>query len=126
MTRVAPRGPTKLRAPKVSSALLPCSLVQPGKAGFDRIDARGLPVQAGQQFPVIGVQLLEDSQVVGVQAFPGGHHLSVEVRPAYRLRLAAGFRAEELFQEEECRPNCAGDCRPPLAGDGARTSTSFH
>src|ERR1017187_4277167 len=51
---------------------IPCALVHAGEAGFEGVDAAGLAVQGGEQFPVVGVQLLQDGQVVGVQAFPRG------------------------------------------------------
>ena len=48
----------------------PGALVHAGEAGFERIDAGGLPVQGGQQLPVIGVELLQDGQVAGVDRGP--------------------------------------------------------
>ena len=67
--------------------LLPRALVHAGEAGFERIDAGGLPLQGGQQLPVVGVQLLQEGQVVGVHVLPGGQHLGVEVGPADQLGL---------------------------------------
>ena len=54
---------------------------------FQGVDATGLALQGGQQLPVVGVQLLQDRQVVGVDVVPGAPHLGVEVRPAHQLRL---------------------------------------
>ena len=51
---------------KALAWLPPRALVHAGEAAFQRIDAAGLPLQGGQQFPVVGVQLLQDGQVVGV------------------------------------------------------------
>src|ERR1017187_10736395 len=86
--RAWPAEPTKLRAPKCwpkwgrrpacrlgagetpallcLAWLLPCALVHPGEAGFKGIDAANLPVKGRQQFPMIGVQLLQDGKMSGV------------------------------------------------------------
>src|ERR1035441_5462589 len=97
---------------------IPCALVHAGEAGFEGVDAAGLAVQGGQQFPVIGVQLLEDSQVRGVDALPGGEHLSEELGPADRLGLG-WLGADELLCNEQRRADDAGDGRPTLARQGA-------
>ena len=76
---------------RVACMLLPCALVHAGEAGFEGVDAGGLPLQGGQQFPVVGVQLLQDGQVCGVDALPGGQHLRVEVRPADQLGLGRSW-----------------------------------
>ena len=46
--------------------LLPRALVHTGEAGFEGIDAGGLSVKSGQQFPVVGVQFLQQGKVVGM------------------------------------------------------------
>src|ERR1035437_10823318 len=101
--------------------LLPRALVHPGEAGLERIDAGALSFQGGQQFPVIGVQLLQDGQVVGVQVVPGGEHLSAEIRPAHQVGLGCLW-AEKLFQQQNRRADCAGDSRPALARDSPSRS----
>src|ERR1019366_3495146 len=117
--RAWPAEPTKMHAPKVSSALLPRALVHAGEAGFQRIDPRGQPLKRRQQLPVVGVQLLKHGQVVGVEALAGGEHISAELRPADRLRLG-WLGAGELLHEEERRSDCADDRRPALSREGAR------
>src|ERR1035441_3771772 len=102
--------------------LLPRALVHAGEAGFERIDAGGQPLKGGQQFPVVGVQLLQDSQVSGIDALPGREHLGIEVCPAHRLGLAGWFGAQEPFREEERRADCPGDGRPALTRDSASGS----
>src|ERR1035437_1771405 len=96
--------------------LLPRALVHPGEAGLERIDAGALSFQGGQQFPVIGVQLLQDGQVVGVQVVSGGEHLSAEIRPAHQVGLGC-LGTEKLLQQQKRRADCAGDSRPALARD---------
>src|ERR1035438_4460464 len=99
--------------------LLPRALVHAGEAGFERIDAGGQPLKGGQQFPVVGVQLFQDGQVVGVEALPGREHLRAELRLADQLRLGC-LGAEELLQEEQPRADRADGRRPALARDAAR------
>ena len=94
------------------------ALVNPGEAGFERSEAGGLALKGGQQFPVVGVQFLQQGKVVGVQALAGGQRLREEVRPADRLGLG-WFGAEESLREQEARADCADDRRPALACDGA-------
>ena len=55
MTRLRDLG-SRGRSPSLAGAL-----VHAGEAGFERVDARGLPLQGGQQFPVVGVELLQDA-----------------------------------------------------------------
>src|ERR1035441_7709027 len=97
--------------------LLPRAFVHAGEAGFERIDAGGQPLKGGQQFPVVGVQLFQDGQVVGVEALPGREHLRREVRPAHRLGLAGWLGTQEPFREEERRADCPGDGCPALTRD---------
>src|ERR1035441_626562 len=98
---------------------IPRALVHAGDADFEGIDAAGLGVQGGQQFAVIGVQLLEGSQVRGVDALAGGEHLSVELRPADRLGLDL-LGANELFRNEQGRGDNASDRCPSFALESGR------
>ena len=42
--------------------LLPGALVHAGEARFERVDADGLPLKSGQQFPVVGIELLQQAR----------------------------------------------------------------
>src|ERR1035437_9813733 len=94
------------------------ALVHAGEAGFERIDPRGQPLKRRQQLPVVGVQLLQHGQMVGVEALPRREHLSAELRAADSLRLGWSG-AGQLLHEEERRADRADDRRPALAGNAA-------
>src|ERR1019366_9121850 len=92
--RAWPSRPTNLRAPKVSSSLA-CAFVHAGEARLGRIDGGGQPFKGGEQFPVVGIELFQDGQVVGVEALPGRQHLRPELRLAHQLGLAGWFGTQE-------------------------------
>ena len=83
--------------------LVPRALVHAGEAGFEGIDAGGLPVQGGEQLPVVGVQLLQDGQVVGMDLVLESNQLGVEVGAAHGLGLG-GFGASSFFDEQSAAP----------------------
>src|ERR1017187_7377025 len=67
--------------------LVPRALVHAGEAGFKGIDAGDLPVQGGEQLPVVGVELLQERKVVGMDMVLENNQLSVEVGSAHGLGL---------------------------------------
>src|ERR1035441_4469682 len=95
------------------------ALVHSGEAGFKGIDAGDLPVQSGEQLPMVGVEPLQERKVVGMHALTAGQHFSAELGAANQLRLR-GLASKEFLPEEERRTGRAGDGRPALARDGAR------
>ena len=42
------------------------ALVHTGEAGYHGVDASGLTVQGGQEFAVVGIELFQKGEVVGV------------------------------------------------------------
>src|ERR1017187_1163634 len=98
--------------------LVPRALVHAGEAGFKGIDAGDLPLQSGEQLPVVGVELLQERKVVGMHALTAGQHFGAELGAADQLRLG-GFAAKEVLPEEEGRTGRPGNGRPALAGKAA-------
>ena len=67
--------------PFFRSSQLPRSLIHAGEAGLEGIDASDLPVQSGEQLPVVGVEFLQERKVVGMHALTAGHHFGAELCP---------------------------------------------
>src|ERR1035441_2444825 len=94
--------------------LVPRALVHAGEAGLEGIDAGDLPVQSGEQLPVVGVELLQERKVIGMHALTAGPKFGAELGAADQLRLG-GLAAKEFLPEEERRAGRAGDGRPAVA-----------
>ena len=64
---------------------------------------RGLPVEGGQRFPMVGVELVQDGEVAGVDMVLESNQLGVEVSAAHGLGLGWLCGKEPLGEQQRCR-----------------------
>ena len=83
--------------------LVPRALVHAGEAGLKGIDAGGLPLKGGQKLPLVGVELLQDGEVAGMDMVFENNQFGVEVGSALGSGLG-GFAAKSLLATSNAEP----------------------